>query len=107
MARYQAIEAKLDHGLNGGSVVASNGGSLLSLTRDQLVPGVFVSGTVSLAPSPIADDGQSAVASLTVHAAGIRTLTLTAAWTTGGADARAEVAGSLGKLSLAGTMPAP
>ncbi len=107
VVREQAIEAKLDHGLAGGSVSASHGGSLLTLKRDQLIPGVAVSGTVQLTPSPIATEGEPAVASLTVSAPGARGASFTARWTTAGTAARAQVEGSVGKQSVSGSMPAP
>jgi pimeloyl-ACP methyl ester carboxylesterase len=107
VSRYQAIEAKRDRGLAGGSVAATQAGSLLTLQRDRLVPGVAVSGTVRLTPSPIAGDGQSVLAALTVRAAGVAPESLTASWTTTGADAAARVAGTAAKRSLSGTTPAP
>ena len=107
IVRYQSIEAKHDHGLAGGSVTVTQDGALLTLKRDQLVTGVAISGTVTLSRSPIAGDGQLAVATLTARAAGARPESLTASWTTAGSDARAQVAGRVAKQSLSGTMPAP
>jgi pimeloyl-ACP methyl ester carboxylesterase len=107
VAREQAIEAKLDHGLAGGSVKASHGGSLLTLENDQLTPGVRVSGTVTLAPDPISVDGDTVTASLTAKVAGLPAASFTATWTTAGADARAELIGIVGRQSVAGSMPAP
>ena len=107
IARYRAIEAARDSGLHGGSVSSSRGGSLLTLAGDQLVPGVRVSGTVTLTPSPIPVDGEDVSASLTVSAAGLAKAVLTATWTTGGTAAGAQVAGSAGSLAFQGTMPAP
>jgi len=107
ITRYGAIEAKHDHGLNGGSVTAQRAGALLKLARDKLVPGVAVSGTVSLSASPVAVDGESVVAKLTARAAGAQSVSLTATWTTSGAGAQAQVAGTAGKQPLSGTMPAP
>lgn len=107
VVREQAIEAKLDHGLAGGSVSAAHGGSLLKLKRDQLIPGVAVSGTVQLTPSPIATEGETAVATLTVSAPGAHGASFTARWTTAGTAARAQVEGSVVKQSVSGSMPAP
>jgi pimeloyl-ACP methyl ester carboxylesterase len=107
ISRYQAIEAKHDHGLWGGSVTAARGGSLLNLQRDQLIDGVAVSGTVALSPSASPNDGQAVLATLTVRAPGVPLESLTANWTTAGADASAQVLGSVAKQALAGTMPAP
>jgi pimeloyl-ACP methyl ester carboxylesterase len=107
ISRYQAIEAKRDRGLEGGSVSASHDGSLLTLDRDQLVDGVAVSGTVALSPSANPLDGQAAQATLIVKVAGTPAVSLTAGWTTAGEDAEAQVSASAAKLSFTGTMPAP
>ncbi len=107
VSRYQAIEAHSDRGLAGGSVTAARNGSLLMLQRDQLVPGVAVSGTVALAPAANPADGQTALATLTVKSAGIRAESLTASWTTAGAGAQAQVLGTAAKQPIAGAMPAP
>jgi pimeloyl-ACP methyl ester carboxylesterase len=107
VAREQAIEYKLDAGLAGGSVKASAGGSRLSLEADQLIPGVAVSGTVTLSPDPVAIDGEMALAELTVKSSGNPAASFVATWTTAGADARADVSGSVGKQALTGSMPAP
>ncbi len=107
VSRYQAIEAKHDRGLAGGSVTASHEGSLLTLDRDRLVPGVAVSGTVALSPASSAIDGDAALAELTVKVAGMPAESLTAGWTTAGAGAQAQVLGTAGKQTLAGTAPAP
>jgi pimeloyl-ACP methyl ester carboxylesterase len=107
IARFAATEATVDHGLNGGSVSAGKGGTTLTLKRDQLIPGVAVSGTVALSPAPIADDGEVAVATLTVATAGMRPASFTATWTTSGPNASAEIAGVAEGISVKGTMPAP
>ncbi|HUA75852.1 MAG TPA: alpha/beta fold hydrolase [Solirubrobacteraceae bacterium] len=107
VTRWSAIEAKHDQGLHGGSVTASHGGALLTLKRDRLVPGVAVSGTVELRHNPVAGAGETAVARLTVHAAGLPKASLDAIWTTAGAGAVAQVTGSVGGQALGGTMPAP
>lgn len=107
IARYSAIEAKLDHGLAGGAVTANGAGTLLRLHRDQLVPGVAVSGTVTLTPAALPADGQQALATLTAKAAGVGRGSFTATWTTTGAGARAQLVGSVGGQPVAGSMPAP
>jgi hypothetical protein len=107
IARYQAIEAPLDRGLAGGTVSASHGGELLTLKRDQLIEGVAVSGSVKLARDPIPADGDSVLATLTAKAGGMRAASLTATWTTSGADAVAQVLGTVGPEVLAGSLPAP
>lgn len=107
VVRFQATEAAADHGLHGGSVSVGRGGALLSLSGDQLIPGVPVSGTVALSPAPIAEDGQTAVATLTVSVAGLRPASLTATWTTSGPEAVARVVGEVAGASVSGTLPAP
>ena len=107
MARYGAIEGNRDHGLFGGEVTAAHGGATLRLSRDQLVPGVEVSGTVALSPASEPLDGQSALAALTVRAPGMPAASFTATWTTQGAGASAQVSGSVGTEAVAGSTPAP
>jgi len=107
IARYQAIEVKVDHGLAGGSVRASKSGSLLTLRKDRLLPEVAVSGTVRLAPDPDPEDGETVLATLTAKAPGVRSASFTATWTTAGADAEAQLVGAVGAQPVAGSMPAP
>jgi pimeloyl-ACP methyl ester carboxylesterase len=107
ISRYQAIEAPLDHGLHGGTVTATHEGGVLTLTDDQLIPGVRVSGTVTLTPDADPEDGQSVEAVLTATAAGVHHATFFAGWTTAGAGARAELVGSVGKQPISGSTPAP
>jgi hypothetical protein len=107
ISRYQAIEAKHDRGLAGGSVTATHGGALLTLRRDQLVEGVAVGGTVALSPSSSPVDGETALATLSVEVADTPAEALTASWSTAAAGARAQVLGRAAKQALAGTMPAP
>jgi pimeloyl-ACP methyl ester carboxylesterase len=107
ISRYQAIEARLDHGLAGGTVRGSEGGLLLRLHRDSLVPQVPISGTVTLTPDQDEADGYVARATLSAKAPGVRRASFTATWSTAGAGARAQVAGTVGTQRIAGTMPAP
>jgi pimeloyl-ACP methyl ester carboxylesterase len=107
IARYSAIEARLDHGLHGGTVKASREGARLVLHGDRLLPEVAVSGTVSLAPAGDPVDGESVLATLTVKAPGVRHASFTATWTTAGADAGVQLVGSVAGQPVAGTMPAP
>jgi len=107
IARYAAIEARLDHGLAGGTVKASHGGSLLTLHDDRLIPEVAVSGTVRLTPAAEPEDGQTVLATLTAKAPGMRRASFTASWTTAGAGAQAQLVGSVGSQPVAGSMPAP
>ncbi len=107
LVRYQATEAETDRGLHGGSVVSTKGGRLLTLSHDQLIPGVPVSGTVSLSPAAIAEDGETAVATLTVGTTAGKPATFTAIWTTSGSAAVARVSGAVAGATVTGTMPAP
>jgi pimeloyl-ACP methyl ester carboxylesterase len=107
IARYDAIEARSDHGLAGGTVTATHEGAQLTLKRDELIPGVAVSGTIALKPSTVASDGREAVATLSVKAPGMPAASLQASWTTTGAEAQAQVLGKVGKQPVAGSMPAP
>jgi TAP-like protein len=108
VARYDAIEAKHDRGLHGGTVKGEREGARLTLDRDQLIAGVAVSGTVTLAPSASASaqDGESVEATLSVKVAGQPRASLTASWTTAG-TAQAQVLGTIGNQPLAGSMPPP
>jgi pimeloyl-ACP methyl ester carboxylesterase len=107
IARFQAIEARLDHGLEGGTVHASEGGLLLKLRRDRLVPGVSISGTVELTPDTNAAEGYAVRATLSAKAPGVRRASFQATWTTAGAGAQAQVTGAVEGQRVAGTMPAP
>ncbi len=106
IARYAATEASPDHGLNGGTVTATRSGAVLTLAHDQLIPGIAVSGTVTLSPAPIALDGEVAVATLTVTGAGKGPDSFTATWTTAG-PGMAEVSGVVEGVSVTGATPAP
>jgi len=107
IARYQAIEARVDHGLNGGTVSAGHNGAVLTLHGDRLVPEVAVAGTVRLSAAAGPEEGELALATLTVTAPGIKRASFTATWTTAGADARAQVIGRVGQQPVAGSLPAP
>jgi pimeloyl-ACP methyl ester carboxylesterase len=107
IARFQAIEARHDGGLYGGTVTAARSGRLLTLAHDRLLPGVAVSGTVSLSPASGPEQGEAVVAELTVTAAGQKPLRLTADWTTAGTGALATVIGAQAGVAVAGTTLAP
>jgi pimeloyl-ACP methyl ester carboxylesterase len=107
ITRFQAIEARLDHGLEGGTVHASDGGLLLKLRRDRLVPGVSISGTVKLTPDTDAAEGYAVQATLSAKAPGVRRASFEATWTTAGAGAQAQLTGAVEGQRVAGTMPAP
>lgn len=107
IARFQAIEYRHDSGLYGGTATASRDGRLLTLDRDRLIPGASVSGSVSLSPAGEAQDGEAAVASLTVATAGQKPLRMTATWTTAGTAVQATVVGEQAGVAVGGTTPAP
>jgi hypothetical protein len=107
IARFDAIEADSDQGLHGGTVAIEKRGALLNLSGDELIEGVPVSGTVALSPAPSAEDGQTALATLTVSAPGVGAGSFTATWTTSGTAAMAQVSGQVAGVPVAGTLPAP
>jgi hypothetical protein len=96
-ARYQAIGLRHDLGLHGGTIDAS--GNALTLQDDSLVPGVTVSGDVTLV-------GLTVTAQLLCVAGG-HTTTLLATWPLYGGSATASVQGAAGGVSYTGTMSAP
>ncbi len=106
VARHSASELSFDRGLEGGSVLATQGGSVLTLDHDQLIPGVEVSGTVRLQPASLPADREAALASLTTTGKGLKRGVFTASWTTSGTDP-AQVLGTVGGESIAGSLPAP
>jgi len=107
LARYQAIETTKDIGLLGGSVTVTRGGTRLTLTGDEMIEGVSVSGTLNLEPAVPAVDGDAVTASLTVSGPGLPDSSLQATWTSAGTGALASVAGTVGGETVQGTTPAP
>jgi len=102
VAREQAIAFQTDAGLHGGSVLASRAGQTLELADDELIPGVPVSGTITIVPAGNPLDGARAAATLSVGGA-----SLSASWTTSGGAATATVTGTAEGAHLSGTFPAP
>ena len=100
LARVQGIGAVPDAGLHGGTVVPSRGGSRLTLTADQLVPGLAVSGSVVVGPTTV-------TAALTVDGPGVPTTSVSASWPVTGTGAPAQVSGTSGGVTVVGTCPAP
>jgi len=96
-ARYQAIGLRHDLGLHGGTVTASR--NVLTLQDDVLVPGVTVSGDVTLV-------GTAVTAHIQCAGDG-HTTTLLATWQLYGGSATASVHGEADGVSYAGTMSAP
>jgi pimeloyl-ACP methyl ester carboxylesterase len=98
LARMDAIDGTLDHGLYGGTV-REGAGDTLALDQDQLVPGVAVSGRLTL---------EAGVASGRMVASSPGGLAkLEVSWPLGGNDALAQVGGRVGNQSVVGQLPAP
>jgi pimeloyl-ACP methyl ester carboxylesterase len=96
-ARNQAIGLRHDLGLHGGTVIASR--NVLTLQDDVLVPGVTVSGDVTLV-------GTAVTAQIQCAGDG-HTTTLLVTWQLYGGSATASVQGEADGVSYAGTMSAP
>jgi pimeloyl-ACP methyl ester carboxylesterase len=107
VARGQALEVNTDTGLEGGTILITHGARRLTLKHDQLIAGVPVSGTVTLAPAADPEDGQAVTAQLTATAPGLRHASLKATWTTSGSGAIARLSGTIEGRAVSGTMPAP
>jgi pimeloyl-ACP methyl ester carboxylesterase len=100
VARVSGIGAVDDIGLHGGSVVPTRGGNLLALAGDWFVPGVPVSGTVTVGTT-------AAVARLTVTGPDGVMATVTVRWPLAGGAAAAQVSGTVGGAVLIGSRSAP
>jgi pimeloyl-ACP methyl ester carboxylesterase len=83
VARYSSVGSSPDAGLYGGSVTTSASGNQLTLTGDELVPVVRVSGTVTMGATTVTAD-------LSVRADGTST-SLTGSWPLYGGSAAAAV----------------
>jgi pimeloyl-ACP methyl ester carboxylesterase len=100
VARYESVGASPDAGLYGGTVTASSSGGQLKLSNDELVPGVKVSGTVTIGATTITAD-------LTARAAGHTVTSIKGSWPLYGGSARAAVTFTAGAASGSGWTPAP
>jgi TAP-like protein len=96
VARYESVGASPDAGLYGGSVTASASGDQLKLTDDELVPGVKISGTVTIGASTITAD-------LTAKVGGLTITGINGSWALYGASANALVS----TATVSGSTPAP
>ncbi len=96
VARYESVGASPDAGLYGGSVTVSASGDQLTLAGDELVPGVKISGTVTIGATTITAD-------LTAKGNGTTITGIKASWPLYGAEARATVS----TASAYGSTPAP
>ncbi len=101
--RYYAAVGNHDTGLHGGTVAVTKDGRLLTLDRDQLIPGVAVSGTMALSPSKNPVDQYDVLAHLTTTGGG----RLIARWTISGSHAVAAIDGTVAGRPIAGTTAAP
>jgi pimeloyl-ACP methyl ester carboxylesterase len=111
LARFQVIWSCRDSGLYGGTVTDRRCGTTLVLHGDQLIPGVPVSGTVTLTGANHTDIDLNTdariTAKLTITRRGRPKASFDATWSTDGADALASVHGRVGRALVAGTTPAP
>lgn len=95
-ARNEAIDASLDHGLHGGTVRLGDGGEVLELSRDQLVPGVPVSGDVRVLQSAV-------TAHVDIPVPGLGRASLTIRWDPSVADPIVSVTGQVAGDSVVGS----
>jgi pimeloyl-ACP methyl ester carboxylesterase len=100
VARYESVGASPDAGLYGGTVTASSSGGQLKLTGDELVPGVKVSGTVTIGATTVTAD-------LTARAAGHAVTSIKGSWPLYGGSAKAAVTFTARAASGSGWTPAP
>ena len=101
IARYADTLGNLDHGLHGGTSQASHGGSQFQLTGDVLVPGVAVSGTITVGTTTVS-------ATLSTKAPGQPAASFHVQWQVGGGSgALAHVNGEANGETVEGTTYAP
>jgi hypothetical protein len=98
--RFAMTSAQRDHGLHGGHVRATAGGGRFTLQRDQFVPGVDVTGRVSV-------NAGIATATLYVRARKGRTETVQAQWQLRGAGQEAAIHAQAGSVTFDATTTAP
>lgn len=99
-----ATELGRDDGLHGG--VFTGGRNEVTLMRDELVPGVAVSGTVAVSDDGVGE-GSVVTATLTTSASGRASVHLTARWLLYGGSELATIHLSSGASSATGELPAP
>jgi pimeloyl-ACP methyl ester carboxylesterase len=102
-SRYESIIGNHDTGLYGGSVTARNGHQL-TLDGDEFVPGVKVSGTLTVNGT---GENMTVAVVLRGWAAGLRTTRVTGSWRLYGGAARAALTLTGGAGSATGSTPAP
>jgi hypothetical protein len=99
LARLLSITGNSDHGLYGGKITQTESGRAITLTRDVLVPGVAVSGSLRVTSSTV-----SGALDL-VWASG--TATLHVRWPLQGSGKLATVTGTVGARHVAGRTYSP
>jgi pimeloyl-ACP methyl ester carboxylesterase len=102
-SRIESITGTRDVGLYGGTV-SETSGDKLTLSDDELVPGVKVSGTVTMSGT---DESSVLTAVLRAQGPGGATATVKGSWHLYGGSARADVTVSSGGGTATGSMPAP
>jgi hypothetical protein len=102
VARFESIGVTNDSGLYGGGVKAS--GQMLRLSDDELVPGVRVSGTVTITGTTT---GTAIKAALRARASGLAEAHVSGSWLLYGGSATAAVTVASGGATASGSMPAP
>jgi pimeloyl-ACP methyl ester carboxylesterase len=98
VSRFESIGVQHDSGLYGGLVKVH--GQALTLMNDELVPGVRISGTVTI-------KGMTVSATVRTQAAGLPEAHVSGSWQLYGGSARAAVTVTSGDDSATGAMPAP
>jgi hypothetical protein len=102
VSRFESIGVTIDSGLYGGSVQAS--GQTLTLSDDELVPGVKVSGTVTITGHTT---GRTVRAALRTQVSGLAEAYVSGSWLLYGGSATATATVTSGGVTGSGSMPAP
>ncbi|HXW34819.1 MAG TPA: alpha/beta fold hydrolase [Acidimicrobiales bacterium] len=100
LARYLDIIGNEDHGLHGGTVLATDGGRILRLSGDILIPGVPVTGTMKVSSTLVS-------ANLSALGPGTGPAEFTVSWPLGLSNGIAQLTGTSGRTVVAGTTYAP
>jgi pimeloyl-ACP methyl ester carboxylesterase len=100
LSRSLVITGDVDHGLHGGTAVDRDGGRILTLTDDQLVPGTAVSGQLHVTATAVSGR-------LTATFARRRTASFTISWPLDVSDGQAQVHGVSRGHVIVGTTDAP
>jgi pimeloyl-ACP methyl ester carboxylesterase len=103
VSRYPSMSGDHDSGLYGGSATAVSSTKII-LTGDQLVPGVPVSGTVTVTGT---GEDKTVTAVLQVQGPGGLSVKVKSSWALYGGSATAAVSLTTGSATASGSMPAP